>query len=103
MVINDLPLQLKSCQAKWKVLDPEGKKLIEDQAFINLEADSALRITELSWKEKSTKCDVFLTLLDKNGKVVSKNHYHDPLHQTPRPEDYPEAFDAHYGMRIWAS
>jgi len=102
-IINDLHKRLENCKAEWKVVDSDGNMILNGNTIINVEKDSAMRITNLTWKvKKNMKYDVYLVLRDQNGKILSKNHYHNPLHQTPRPKGYPEAMEPYHGMRIWS-
>jgi len=109
-VINDLQRNLTNHVAEWIVKDSEGRVIVKGKSVVEIPADSVKKITDLKWKVDHNQCyNVYLTLKDQSGEIISTNMYHDVFHPPARPIGYErhygwlKYFDKHFGMRTWGS
>lgn len=77
-VVNDYYDAYQSATARLRVVDEAGKVIWEDETGVRVQADSAAKLKDVSWRLPAGLTggfQVHLSLADKNGKELSRNQY----------------------------
>jgi beta-mannosidase len=102
--VNDRAVAFPGCTVSWTAVDELGAPVASGCQRIDLEADTALRVTDLAFGvQPDMAYRVSLTLCDRDGRVLAANVYRDPFHHPPHPRGHPQRMSHELGMRLyWA-
>ncbi|MCC7354227.1 MAG: beta galactosidase jelly roll domain-containing protein [Anaerolineae bacterium] len=102
--VNDLDHAFPRSVVSWRVVDESGTLVAEGESRVDLSADAAVRVSDLTFAvqpEKQYRVSLFLR--DASGSLLAQNVYRDPFHHPPRPQGHPERMSHELGMRLYSA